>query len=341
MRVQIYPSTKLLTISGSKLNATSCDRFYFWLWILNLVPKKLNLPLWFGAVMHAAFQAMVGLKQYKRMACNNIYKIMDAASKAELSKYALVADDSAEIELQLAIAKKIIKVYLEEYKHQLVLFDHVQTEIPFATKLTHSPVIYEVTIDAYGKLGKDIVMTERKTAKIISDDLFGLLKFDIQINMYAHAIKSELEGKHPKQCYYTAFRKPQIRVTKKETVKDFLIRLEKDLHTRKEWYYVTFKHTFGNRSISEVVSDVEQTTLELWRKYKRLNADRQLLNPYKWSRRRSHCLWYGTCPYIILCKNCSKYSLYLKLYQQRELRYDLEHDELSKTQLKPVKIILK
>ncbi|KKM18722.1 hypothetical protein LCGC14_1662830 [marine sediment metagenome] len=325
----IHPSTKLLTVSVSKLSSTSCDRYYFWQWVLNLVPKKLNLPLWFGAVMHDAFEAIAKPKLHKK-----IYKIMDATSKTELSKYALVADDNSEIQLQLSIAKIIIKVYLDEYSDKLMLLDDIQTEVPFTTKLVSSPVMYEGTIDAYGIKKSKIILVERKTAKIVSDDFFGLLKFDMQINGYAYAIKSEILGKYPSQCYYIAFRKPQIRVNKNESVKAFLERLEKDLHKRKEWYYVTFKHNFGEHSITEVMTDIEQTTYNLHTKYAGLTT-KELLNPYNWPRRRSHCLWYGVCPYIILCKNCSKYSLYLRLFQQRELRYDLEHDELSK---KPLRI---
>jgi len=335
MKTQIYPSTKLKSVSSSKLSATSCDRYYFWQWILNLVPKKLNISLWFGTVMHAAFKAIAKPKLHKK-----IYQIMDDASKAELSKYALVAEDSSEIQLQLAIAKTMIKVYLDEYSNKITQLDNIQTEVPFATKLIESPITYYGTIDAYGTEKQKLVMTERKTTKIISDDFFALLKFDVQINMYAYALKTEICGKYPTRCNYTAFRKPQIRVNKNETVAQFMKRLEEDLHKRKEWYYVTFKHNFGKRSISEVVADVEQTTLELHLKYKRLTTE-QLLNPYNWPRRRSHCLWYGVCPYIILCKNCEKYPLYLRLFQQRELRYDLEHTELSKKPLRLGNPILK
>ncbi len=327
MKTNIYPSTKLITVSSSKLGSLSCDRYYFWMWVLNLVPRKLNLPLWFGAVMHAAFETMVKTKNIKK-----IIKAMDAKSKEELSKYALVAGDDAEIQLQLQIAKIIIKVYIEEHVNKIHLLDDIQTEVPFATKLKESPVIYEGTVDAFGTKQSKIRLIERKTAKTISQDLFGLLKFDVQINGYANAIKSEILGKYPAQCDYTAFRKPQIRVTKNETVKAFLKRLEKDLHTRKDWYYVTYEHKFGKNSIAEVLTDIEQITLNLYLRYQRLTT-KQIIDPHYWPRRRSHCLWYGACPYIILCKNCHKYPLYLRLYQQRELRYKLEHKELSKKPL--------
>lgn len=336
MKAQIYPSTELVTMCSSKMAAISCDRYYFWQWVLNIVPRKLNIPLWFGAVMHAGFQALANPKLYSK----KIYKIMDAESKKELSKYALISSDTAEIQLQLSIAKCIIKVYLEEYKDKIKHLNNTKTEIPFTMKLTESPVVYEGTIDSYGTKKSKIITVENKTTKVLDDNFFGLLKFDIQINGYAQAIKSELEGKYPSQCYYTAFRKPQIRVKQDETVQDFLTRLEEDLHARKEWYYVTFKHNFGENSILEVMTDIERATAELYKKYTELST-KQILNPYYWPRRRSHCLWYGICPYVILCKNCQHYKLYLRFFQQREVRYDNEYKELSKKPLEPRTPILK
>lgn len=335
MKTFIHPSVELLSMSSSKISATSCSRAYFWEYVLNLVPKKLNLPFWYGSVMHKAFEAMVNPKLRK-----NIYKIMDAESKAYLSKYALVADDSEEIQLQLKIAKITIKVYLEEYGDKNIQLTNPQTETKFETKLIESPVIYEGTIDLFGKKKAKTILVEHKTAKQINEAFLGLLKFDVQINGYANAIKNEIIGNYPSQCHYTVFRKPQIRVTKKETVEQFLTRLEEDLHDRKDWYYVTFIHKFGKRSINEVMSDIERFTAELHTKYTKLTQE-QLLNPYYWPRRRSHCLWYGACQYIMLCKNCEKYHLYLRMFQQREMRYQLEKEELTKEPVQVCDSILK
>ena len=102
MNIKLYPSVKLITVSSSKLGSLSCDRYYFWNWVLNLVPRKLNLPLWFGAVMHAAFETMVRTKDI-----NKILKAMDVTSKKELSKYALVSEDNAEIQLQIQRRKAL------------------------------------------------------------------------------------------------------------------------------------------------------------------------------------------------------------------------------------------
>lgn len=334
MLSQINPSIKLLTMCSSKLAATKCSRYYFWQYVMNLVPKKLNIALWFGHVMHNAFETLADTKLH-----NNIYKIMDKASKKYISEYALVAEDSSEIQLQLIIAKLMIKVYIEEYKHTIKQINNLQTEVAFAIELKKSPVIYEGTIDAFGTRKSTSILIERKTAKVVSDVFFALLKFDIQINGYAEAIKS-ITGTYPTQCEYTAFRKPQIRINKKESQAQFLKRLEEDLRTRKDWYYTTFKHKFGKHSISEVVADIEQTTLELHLKYQRLTT-KELLDPYNWPRRRSHCLWYGACQYIILCKDCNKYHLYLRMFQQREIRYNTEYAELSKKTIGTKNTILK
>ena len=52
----IIPSTKLCTVSVSKLNDTICDRYYFWRWIMNLVPAGFNINFWFGSYVHAGIE---------------------------------------------------------------------------------------------------------------------------------------------------------------------------------------------------------------------------------------------------------------------------------------------
>lgn len=320
----IIPSTKLRSMSGSKMKACICDRYYYWLWVMNLTPRNLNKPFWFGSVMHAGFEAMLLTKILKK-----IYKAMDKASAEEISKYALVSEDNAEIQLQLKIAKLIIKVYLEECKSDLTYLSEVHTEIPFAFELEESPVIYEGTVDAYGTHKTKTVLVERKTAKTINDDFFALLKFDIQINGYAHSLTKSI-GHLPSECKYVAFRKPQKRVKKKQTPAAFLEELEQDFHDRKDWYYVTYTHKFGQNSVAEVVTDIERTVSELYHKYQTLST-KQLLDPAYWPRKQSQCLHYGACPYLILCKNCRKAPLYFRLFQQRELRYPTEYKELADT----------
>ena len=334
MKTDIIPSIKLLSMSSSKMKNTICDRYYFWQWVLNLTPRKLNIPLWFGSVMHAAFEVMP-LASGRR----NIYKIMDAESKKIISEHALVSDDAPEIKLQLNIAKTLIKVYLEECKQDLNYLSDTHTETPFAFRLKETSVMYEGTVDAYGKHHKKLAMVERKTARTINDDFFAILKFDIQINSYAQSLYKSI-GQLPSECNYVAFRKPQKRVKKNQTQDDFIEELEADFHERKDWYYVSQIHKFGKNSVSEVINDIERTVSELHHKYKTLSTE-QLLDPAYWPRKQSQSLHYGACQYLILCKNCRKYPLYLRLYQQRELRYPKEYEELAAAPIKHAKRKLK
>ncbi len=183
-------------MSSSKMKNTICDRYYFWQWVLNLTPRKLNIPLWFGSVMHAAFEVMP-LASGRR----NIYKIMDAESKKIISEHALVSDDAPEIKLQLNIAKTLIKVYLEECKQDLNYLSDTHTETPFAFRLKETSVMYEGTVDAYGKHHKKLAMVERKTARTINDDFFAYLQEEIarEIRLMefaeteSHAIAQHLE----------------------------------------------------------------------------------------------------------------------------------------------------
>lgn len=318
----IIPSVKLISMSSSKLQSLDCLRYYFWHWVLNLAPKKMSIPLWFGSVMHVGFALM-----FKHKPLKVIHKAMEKESRSFIKKYPLVSEDESEIQLQLKIAKIIIKVYRKHCAIMIPKDKKIYTETHFEIPLTQTNVIYEGTVDAYWKQSKSkIILIENKTAKTINDFLFMRLKLDPQINGYAHFIKSK-HGRYPARCNYTAYRKPQIRVTKKETVSQFLVRLKKDLIARKDWYFFTYPHRFGTRSVSEVMRDIEEQVMMLWLHYAKLSVE-EILNPYNWPRRKSRCLTYGVCPYFNLCKNCKNYKLYSRMFQQREIRYDNEYKEL-------------
>ncbi len=124
------------------------------------------------------------------------------------------------------------------------------------------------------------------------------------------------------------FRKPGIRVKKNESVEQYLKRLEEDLNERKDWYFVSHRHNFGKQTMANTMNDIEWEVFDMYAKYSYLSME-QLLCPDCWSRNDRACFNYGVCPYFTLCSNRSRYHLYLRLFQMREIRYDEEQAELS------------
>jgi len=264
----IVPSIRLKSVGVHKIqDHMTCGRLYFWKWVLNLIPRRINIAFWFGSVMHKAneFIPLVGTMPLKKL-LPIIYKAMEKESKRASRGYIISPNIADEMALQFEIGKIMIAFYLRHFKDSLEEFKIIGTEVHFTKKLKQSPVIFQGTIDAYGKIGKRLALKEIKTAARISKEYFARLKFDKQINGYAIGVH-EIEGRYPSYCPYTVFRKPGIRVRKNETVPQFLKRLKGDLKKRADWYYIVEPLRFGKQSIYAVLQDIEQETFDMNCKY--------------------------------------------------------------------------
>lgn len=320
--ILIRPSTRFLVVNVHKLQDTACNRLYFWRWVLNLVPRKLSLPFWFGSIVHRGNELLAKDKSLPLVA-----KGMNKLSKEWLAKSPPMDKDRAEINIQLEIAHKMVAAYSKLVRKKMKGLTLLATEKRFKLRLSQSPVDFVGQIDAAYKEKNNIILQEGKTTKQLDNDFFARLKFDKQINGYALGIEA-LFGKLPTKCYYTAFRKPQIRPRKNESITQYLERLEADFVERADWYFVTHPHRFGKRSVEAVLQDLEWLSFDLYAKFNYLSTD-QLLCPNNWPRNDRNCFIYGTCPYFLLCKNYDNYPLYLQFYRERDIRYEEEEAELN------------
>ena len=320
----IVPSTKLYTVNSHKLADTSCNRYYFWRWVLNLVPKSFNINFWFGSMIHKGIEEIgAGKKLVKAK------KAMVLEDKKFCKNSAPGVDVGQEVRIQRDISQLLIAGYYRVVKEKMKGLTFGGAEMHFKKKLKQSDVVYEGTLDAWYKSKRRLILVEGKTAKNPNNEYFRRLKFDLQINGYADALH-DLEGRYPRECYYTVFRKPQIRQRKNETPSEFYVRLKQDLIDRQDWYYIFYKHLFGKGAIKAVMQDIEWTTFDLAAKYDYLTTE-QLLQPENWPRSGSQlqCFTYGTCPYFALCQRPKSYPLYYRFFKMRDIRYDLEWEELN------------
>lgn len=319
----IPSSTKLMCIGVHKLqDYMTCNRLYFWKWVLNLMSRRLNLPFLFGSIVHTGFELVAAKKQF-----GYICKAMHKTSIDEAKGFILNREDTDEKAIQFQIALLLIKTYRKLFKNELDNFETLGTEISFVKRLELCPVDLLGTIDAYGKENKKLKLKELKTAARVNNEYFLRLTFAKQINAYAVGIK-ELTGKYPTGCTYFVIRKPGIRVKLKESQAQFLKRLEEDLLSRPDFYFIKQNISFGINGIRAVLSDVEWATLDLYNKYELLDEE-QLVDPFCWARNDDACFNYGVCKYFTLCKNGSQFKLFLQLYTMRNIRYKLEVQELS------------
>lgn len=316
------PSIRLLCVGAHKISDKQrCDRFYFWRWIMNLVSKNINVNFFYGTLVHKGMECF-SLGYTPEKVKKEIYK----EAKKQLRIYPESKVPIAEIELLRDMAWITIKVYNKLFptkKHKLA---NLVIEMPFQTILQNSPLILHGTIDSYFK-SKRIEMKELKTASRFGPEDLLRLKFDKQLNTYALGIKA-LEGKFPSKCDYTVCKKPSIRVRQKETVNEFLERYEEDLHLRPDFYFIHEEIRFGKTSMRGVFADIEGVAFDLYAKYG-FFTEKQLLVPENWPKSERRCTEWGACQYLSLCRNPKNWHLYLRFYQMREIRYEIEKQELQ------------
>ncbi len=321
------PSIKLKCVGVHKIqDKMTCDRLYFWRWVLNLQPSRVNLNFWFGSLVHLGIELLCASEPF-----SIISKALDEESKRLLVPYTLDARNSEEVKVQLSIAKLILKVYNELNPCIFKGYTVRATEVRYKRRLELSPVDLIGTLDLVLEKTRQLSLSEHKTATRITQEYFTRLKFDKQINSYAIGAAQEF-GKMPKNCLYNVFRKPSISRKQTETTDAFLTRFEDDLHARPKFYFLQENIPFGKRSVYAVLQDIEWAVFDLYSKYSFLNVDK-LLNPFNWSRNDRACFNYGVCPYFLLCKNCHNYDLYLRYYMMRDIRHEEELEELSKKRI--------
>jgi hypothetical protein len=319
----IVPSTKLLAMGVHKLqDLMYCDRYFFWRWVLNFVSKKISLPLWFGSMMHEGLDVLTIQRDLDKALA-----AMDENSRKDLNTFIIDSETMDELEVQRAICSTLISTFWEIYSERIESWEVVATERKFSMRLRNSPILFEGTLDAYGRTKNILNIREYKSALRLNAQYFERLKFDKQINGYALGVES-IEKKIPGYCDYWVFRKPSIKPHKNEDIEDYIIRFEADLHDRSDWYYLTERIVFGKDSVNSVRMDIEGKTFDLWSKYNYFSEE-QILNPDNWPRNDRACFTYGVCPYLLLCRNCSQYKLYSKFYKMRDIRYDTENGELN------------
>jgi hypothetical protein len=318
----VIPSTKLKSINVHKLqDSMTCSRLYFWTWIYNLTPNRLQMPFWFGSCMHRAFEKLNQLAGLQVA-----IKEMQKESRKILKNLPLSGEELIETKLQLKVAETILNAYYDLYG-----VDHrkgkVITEKSFNILLPISRCDFTGRLDAYRVIKTNNILDEYKTATRISNDYFARLLFDKQINGYAKGVE-HLTGTLPRYCNYWVIRKPTIRLKKEELPDEYIRRLKIDIYTRPEFYFIKEKVTFTKANVNAVMQDIDQEAFDLKCKFDFYN-EKELLKPINWPRNDRACFNFGCCKFMPLCKAGKSYPLWLRLYKQRDIRYKNELNELS------------
>jgi len=316
----IKPSTKLKVITVHKLQDLTCLRRYFWHWILNLEPKRLNLAFWWGGVIGAGFAAVL-LGHHS----DGILEAIEVESKKRVRRHTVTLDDEREMEVQKQLIWMLIEAARPICHRQGLRLKKAEEKVCF--RLTGSPVWFYGKLDGVGVHGKKSAIIETKSASTINDDYLNAIVRSRQV--YSYAVAKSKKGNCPAECCYCIFHKPMKRVKQNQSINSFLAEMQEDIQKRAIWYFRLRPYTLSKNVILHTEKTLESSAKMLLAIYKSLGKD--LLQPYSWPEAdERQCLTYGGCQYLLLCQSPDTWQVCAKhFYQQREFLYEIENEEVQ------------
>jgi hypothetical protein len=304
--IKIVPSETLSTVSVSKLQTRSCQRKYFWRYVMNLEPKGLSVALWFGSMVHAGLEV--------RLEGGNAKMALLAMKRTDREKLkglsGMSADTLAEMEIWRAIGPAMVEGFVAKYGSHILL---AESEIPFEMKLACG-VTFRGLIDGLGTYDGESTLFEFKALGQIASTTFDTMAFNGQVFPYLSTIPKD---RRPKKFAFCVLRKPSKWVKKGQSLGEFVAEIKEDLIARPDFYFAVWTQDVGEQAIQYALADVEAGAEDLRAKYKRLG--KCVLDPFNWPRDDRACHEYGSCTMLSLCKDTGHWEARAAtMFQHRE-----------------------
>lgn len=215
------------------------------------------------------------------------------------------------------IAKVTVEALLRGYMNRFLPFEDHRPEmlfkLPIRTPMGRSSTTKVIAgkIDDLAYLNGQHWIVEYKTASKLDSTYFDRLYVDTQITTYMLA--AERMGYRPAGVIYRVLRKPALRKSQKESLEQFLTRLEADISARPEFY-------FEERTLYRSTADLDAFERQLY--YETRLAD-DLYKKGQCYRHSTACSMYGRCEYLPLCMGEAGAEV---LFEIREPNEELRED---------------
>jgi hypothetical protein len=152
--------------------------------------------------------------------------------------------------------------------------------------------------------GETLTLTENKLVGRITEAQVKKLPLDRQVTLSCYGLW-RATGVPVTGVHYRHIKKPSIKQTQKETVNQFIDRLERDYQERPDFY----SH---EETLYRTTEDLLRVEAELWMWAEDIrNLRRQRIYP----RNTGSCDDYGGCEYVPICTNAPDHD---SLYRERE-----------------------
>lgn len=324
---KIIPSIYLKCLSVHKMKTLSCLRRYFYERVLNLQSNRVIMPFWYGGILHVGWQSLLlGYDTKETLAA------MQAEHTRRSRGCVITADDKQEMQLQFDI---ICALVFTGFETRHVHWRPDKIELEWAEDQICWPVpgfaglVFCSTLDGYGTVRGGKSLLEIKSAKMVSDDYFASLEFEMQPCSYVLGHQKD-KGNGANRCLYMVFRKPQIRIKQTETPDDFAVRLKADLLERPSHYFVSHSVALGANAVKHAQENIIATAELLSDRYLKLSQNDGILKARNWPQNTEHCYYYAKpCPFTMLCRYGGDPTTFMGTFRQREMLYEAEKKELA------------
>lgn len=279
---------KVLT-NSARSTFLSCPQKYQYSYVYGLAPRKPQIPFLVGGLFHNELEILYTTGKLNNSAMEErVGKACESASNFP----GVSAEDSDIIWMQQAVVRGMVRGYAQEYlKKDMKDFEVVEAEGSFRANLPGG-WIYRGKKDLVlrRKKNKKLVLMEHKTAGRIDASYVAKLPLDNQILGYGWA-QREAEGQTFHEIIYNVTKKPQIRQSQKESLKEFLKRVEDDYYVNPVKYFYRETLTFTDRDLDRFGKELNRFV----RNIDRAQADGDFF------QNSGHCTAMGVCPFMRLC----------------------------------------
>ncbi len=222
-----------LHISVSSLqDFMMCRRLYYYKRIKKYEKVVYNLPFIVGRVVHIGLAALLRKSKDPKTKRPNAIELMKAEFKKEkaeaMKKFVLLPEEIDKLNMQEFITEGMLLAYEKKYGKMIADMTYLGGEVEGALQFSDD-VVFVMKMDNIVRVRAKKILHELKTSKTITPDYVKRIQTDLQTAIYFHFHNIIFENEPIQEVMYDIIKKPGIKLKKKESKPEYLIRLQ-------EWY---------------------------------------------------------------------------------------------------------
>jgi hypothetical protein len=219
----------------------------------------------------------------------------------------------------MKVVKTVLKEYVKYWEDYDKSFNYIYQEYSF--KVDHTtPSGMVVPLrgrwDAVYEQADGIWLMENKTKSRVDEEaILASLPFDLQTMLYVHALQKHTE-RDVSGILYNVIRRPLLRQKKKETSSEYLLRIQDDILTRPEHYFMRWKVDLVAQDVVDWVARSFDPILEqvaCWWESIKADPFEPWGSPLHYSNPKALFTMYGRSRYFNLITRGSTEGLYQRL----------------------------